>query len=241
MTFIFHFQERLSKDKTGVKNQGITHPGFYSRHHTTWMVVDFYMRTKACAWIRKGCFEEGVKKRGGGRAGESWGAPSLCVSRIQTQLLGRRGSSKQAHQLISPTPSFFPSKPPYPTLHFATFPAFYKYSLAFLLNELTPIHLPNIKRGATYERCSSNYRSGGYIFLKSFSLVSCYLLSLNQIPQVLSSYERYVAGLKGIPALPPVLSSISLFGPLFEYFGSPFKMGTLLEGNTCPPSRALFH
>ena len=54
------------------------------------------------------------------RAGESWCAPRLCVSQIQTQLLWRRGrSSKQAHQLISPRP---PSSP-HPTLHFATFPS----------------------------------------------------------------------------------------------------------------------
>ena len=37
MTFIFHFQKHLSKDKACVENQGTAStrlPGFYSRHHT---------------------------------------------------------------------------------------------------------------------------------------------------------------------------------------------------------------
>ena len=58
--------------------------------------------------FRGRCQEIVGGRRRQGKAGESWGEPRLCVSRIQTQLLGRRGSSKQAHQLISPTPSFSP-------------------------------------------------------------------------------------------------------------------------------------
>ena len=69
-------------------------------------------------WGRRRCFDDGVSRkvsRNWGRrrwAGESWGSPRLCVSRIQTQLpLRWRGSSKQAHQLISAPPSSYPTLP----------------------------------------------------------------------------------------------------------------------------------
>ena len=81
---------------------------------TPHLVADFYMNEDEGTCMnqerlfRGRCQEIVGGRRRQGKAGESWGEPRLCVSRIQTQLLGRRGSSKQAHQLISPTPSFSP-------------------------------------------------------------------------------------------------------------------------------------
>ena len=156
-------------------------------------------------------FKEGVSRKVSrscwGRrrwAGESWGSPRLCVSRIQTQLppWRWRGSSKQAHQLISAPPSSYPTLPlHYPPIPhyvhlFATFPSSTNIHLPFLLTHLTPIHIthpPNIKRRG---RLKVFLQFKYSVFLQYDIIFS----SFNQIPQIFWECQRHLARGEYLPS-----------------------------------------
>ena len=86
MTFIFHFQEHLSKDNAGVENKGTAStrlPGFYSIHHTYMSGCFLLHEDKGTSMNQEKLFEEGVKKLlgGGEEAGQVKAEVRLvCVS-----------------------------------------------------------------------------------------------------------------------------------------------------------------